>query len=133
MTTDSSNATQCVYGSLDEYVSLPDVSEFLLSFNLPSEPVSVQSGHDLTTPCYGNRSCIEANADVQYISAMAPHAKTTYWYVDTYKEGSKALQFLIELLELTEPPMVSSISYGVVEQVNILHMIIQLIYFHAYN
>lgn len=115
---DPSNATQSVFGSLDEYVSLPDLATFQVNFGLSSKKISVHSGHSLNVPCSGNRSCFEASLDVQYITAMSPNSETTYWYVDT-NVSSIYLTYLIELLELTEPPMVNSMSYGIVEQVKI--------------
>ena len=102
-------------------MSLPDVSEFLRKFKLPSNPITVQTSHGLPTqPCYGGISCDEANLDVEYIVAMAPHAKTTYWYIDSDNPSFEPfVMFLTQLLELAKPPMVSSISYGITEQVTI--------------
>jgi len=119
----SSKATQCVFGSLDEYVSLPDLSKFQLKYKLPATPVTVHSGdHGLSMDsCFGTNpkpKCDEANLDTQYITAMAPYVNTTYWYIDSYSNFQPYCQFLLELLELDEPPMVNSISYGITEQVS---------------
>lgn len=113
----SSAATQSVLGTAFEYLSLSDLSFFEFQNNLSTCQIIIENGNSLASGCSGNRSCYEANLDVQYITAMSQNTKTTYWYIDAYKYVDPVLQYLIELLELTQPPMVNSISYGSEEQV----------------
>eukprot|EP00607_Mallomonas_marina_P011123 CAMPEP_0182424430 /NCGR_PEP_ID=MMETSP1167-20130531/10642_1 /TAXON_ID=2988 /ORGANISM="Mallomonas Sp, Strain CCMP3275" /LENGTH=350 /DNA_ID=CAMNT_0024604245 /DNA_START=1142 /DNA_END=2194 /DNA_ORIENTATION=+ len=72
----------------------------------------VVNGYANDSACYSNsENCIEANLDVQYIMAVAPFTPTTYWYDD----GGNFANWIKQVAEMKDPPLVYSISYGVSE------------------
>ena len=60
---------------------------------------------------------------------MSQGTNTTFWYVDYSDSVDPFLLYLVELLELSEPPMVNSISYGGPEDVRSYEL---LLYFLTY-
>jgi tripeptidyl-peptidase-1 len=61
---------------------------------------------------HNGNDCIEANLDVQYLMAVAQHVPTTYYY---WSGEDFLLEWIQQVAEMTNPPLVFSISYGVDE------------------
>lgn len=59
----------------------------------------------------------EADLDIQYIMAMAPKAKTTFWSIgaNSTVEIDDILKWAMAMANATDPPQVTSISYGMTE------------------
>lgn len=111
----ASLASQGVYESIGQTFSPADLTLFQRKFNLPVEQVAhVIGGHssDLTCHRNGGNDCVEANLDVQYLMAVAPHIPTTYYYWDG---EDFMVDWLVEVSAMTHPPLVLSISYGMDE------------------
>eukprot|EP01031_Cornospumella_fuschlensis_P032649 gene32649-39474_t len=78
----SSRTSQAVYESIGQTMSASDLAYFQHYFNLTVQTVStVIGGHSSDRVCKQNPDdCVEANLDVQYMMAVAPHVLTTYYY-----------------------------------------------------
>lgn len=104
-----------MYESLSQYFSPSDLTQFQINFQLPVEPMAADiGGFNSTEACLlypGN--CGEANLDVQYLMAVSQLTPTTYFYVDS--EDNFLLSWAMTLLNMTDPPLVNSISYGCLE------------------
>ena len=111
-------ATQSVFGAAFQYYSPIDLQTFQKFYNLIPQSVEIKHGHTIDY-CIGTNNCDEANLDVQYLTALSQNTNTTFWFMDESKSGVAFLNYLIELLELTQPPLVNSISYGQYEEVNL--------------
>ena len=104
-------ASQAVYESDNQTYSPSDLSYFQTYFGLPQQPVSVDIGshnHDATCndpSTAGN--CGEANLDVQYMMAVSQVTPMTYYYSADWMYG-----FVTQLMAMSNPPLVVSISYG---------------------
>lgn len=107
--------TQAVYESIGQSFSPKDLSIFQHHFNLSVESVAVDiGGHNEDENCLvqGGNNCVEANLDVQYIMAVAPHVPTTYYY---WGGHDFMLDWLVQVASMASPPKVISISYGMDE------------------
>jgi tripeptidyl-peptidase-1 len=71
-------------------------------------------GHNSSNTCVANvNNCLEANLDVQYLLAVSGNVPTLYNYDNTSNDF--LLQWAVNLLELDDPPLVNSVSYGIYE------------------
>jgi len=115
----SSTVSQSVFSTgEDQYFSTSDLQQFQSTYDIPYQSVTAENGHSIST-CYTGYDCSLGNLQVQYISGLSQGTNTTYWYVASNETSSidVNLQYLIELLELTHPPMVNLITYSAPEQV----------------
>jgi tripeptidyl-peptidase I len=104
----NSQSTQAVYGALKEYFSPADLRTFQENQNMLYQTATDIGSHSSDTVCYDNPdTCGEANLDMQYIMSMSPESPTTYWYTD-----SGMTQWLVDVSQASEVPLVLSISYG---------------------
>jgi len=96
--------SQSVVEFEQQYYSPEDLSLFFEEMGIygANTPVTVIGGDNATDP--GG----EASLDIQWIMAMAPGVPTIFWYND----GFDPLMWAYDLGNNTNPPMVSSISYG---------------------
>jgi len=107
------NATQCVVEFEQQYYSSSDLSLYF-------EYMGLQDYSDLVTvlgPNFENDAGTEANLDIQWIMGMAPGAPTLYWsnYANSSVEIDHILEWQYELGNMTNPPLVSSLSYAMTE------------------
>lgn len=121
------NVSQVIFGTIGQHWSPSDRTKFEEIFKIPQDSyvkqldASVQRGFAMSGDAVcreASHKCMEANLDVQYIMAMAPWAKTGYWYTpEGTAEGM--YQFLVDFSEhfadAESVPDVVSISYGVAE------------------
>lgn len=109
-------ASQSIFASIGQSFNPSDLTLFQQYLSIPHQSVYIANNHT-TDICLGYETCLEANLDVQYITGMSQGTNTTFWYVNESGSVDPFLQYLVDLLELTEPPMVNSISYGGPEEV----------------
>ena len=130
----SSSVSQSVFSTNDQYFSSSDLRQFQSTYDIPFQTVTAKNGHAVTT-CYTGYDCSLGNLEVQYISGLSQGTNTTYWYVESNETSSidVNLQYLLELLELTHPPMVNLIAYGAPEQVYINRFLFEVIAFFTTN
>jgi len=107
--------SQCIYAAIKQSFSQNDLEQFQGVFGLPFHPVdTVKNGYMNDSQCFHHPdSCTEANLDVQYILAVAPHTPTLYWYDTDNGEFSNWLQVVSDD---PDTPLSISISYGIEEQ-----------------
>jgi tripeptidyl-peptidase I len=106
----SKKSTQAVFETIGTYVSPEDLTNFQTRFNLTIQPVSTYiGGHVNDEICtFMPQICGEPNLDVQYMIATSEHAPTTHWYTD----NNSFADWLLEVSNTANPPLVISISYG---------------------
>jgi tripeptidyl-peptidase-1 len=107
--------SQCVYGAQYQNFSPEDLVAFQTEYGLPSAVISASvGGHNDSTFCTDNVDlCTEADLDVQYMLATSPYVESTYWYDNSTEYF--ALDWIQAVAALESPPLVLSVSYGVVE------------------
>jgi len=106
------NATQCVVEFEQQYYSPSDLTMFFVEMGLDtSTPVTVIGPNNITDPG------VEANLDIQWIMGMAPGSPTTFWsiYANSTAEIDDILQWEYAIGNMTNPPIVNSLSYGMTE------------------
>lgn len=118
----SSSVSQSIFSTGNQYFSTSDVQQFQSTYDIPVQSITTKNAQS-TTICYSSVDCSISNLEVEYLSALSQRTNTTYWYVNSNDTSSTSmdvnLQYLIELLELSQPPMVNLITYAAPEQVNI--------------
>ena len=111
-TSTSSKNSQAIASFLKQYFSPEDLAKFQEQFNLPNKPITKIVGDDKPAD-----PGIEANLDVQYISATGRNVDT--WFVYTNKLANHGqedfLSWIIAQVNTTDSPWVHSASYGDVE------------------
>jgi tripeptidyl-peptidase-1 len=61
-------------------------------------------------------SCGEANLDVQYLMSVAEQAPTTFWSIEgPASKQAPFLDWIMQVANTTNPPLVHSVSYGGIE------------------
>lgn len=115
ITLGNSRTSQAVYESIGQTMSASDLTYFQHYFNLTVQAVStVIGGHSSDRVCKQHPDdCVEANLDVQYMMAIAPHVPTTYYY---WGGEDFMVDWLVQVAAMRTPPKVISISYGMDEQ-----------------
>lgn len=108
----TSNSTQCVYATIQQYFSPADLNSFQNQFGLPIQPVvNSIGGYSSDSKCVKTPdSCAEGNLDVQYMMATSPGSPTTFWYSDLDFSA-----WLVSVSGTPNPPLVISMSYGAEE------------------
>lgn len=110
-------ASQAVFESIQESISSYDLIHFQMHFNLSESVVmrlSDLEGDHNHTFCLRGDACAEANLDVQYMMAIAPHVPTYYYYVP---ESESFTSWIVAVANMSSaPPLVISISYGIQER-----------------
>ena len=106
----SIRSTQAVFETIGAYVSPEDLTHFQSRFNLTIQPVSQYiGGHVNDEICtFMPAICGEPNLDVQYMMAVSEYSPTTHWYTDK----NSFADWLLEVANTVNPPLVISISYG---------------------
>ena len=106
--TNQSNS-QCVVEFEQQYFSTSDLYLFQSRFGLEQQcPKSVIGPNDETNPG------VEAGLDIQYIMGVAPNVNTTFWSIEAKSsvEIDDILEWLYQVGNTTDVPLVNSISYG---------------------
>ena len=82
---------------------------------MTNQKVTTVKGKNDESVCATNpNSCIEGNLDVQYMLGIGQNIPLTYWKV-TIGTTDPFLDWLMQLANDSNPPLVHSISYGYIE------------------
>jgi len=113
------HTTQAAYASLNQHWSPSDLEHFQKTYNLPDRPVhEIDKEYNMSSDSFCKSSpsdCMEANLDVQYMTAMSPWSQTGFFYSANHMNMSTLDTFLADILDLESPPEVISISYTLPE------------------
>lgn len=103
----SSNA---LFETIQQYYEPSDLQQFDQKYNVPTQKVSKVVGKNDPSSCNQNpNNCIEAELDVQQITAIAQDTATTFWSIP----GTESfLTWAQAVAADPNPPLVHSISYG---------------------
>ena len=112
-TASSLNNSQAIASFLKQYFDPKDLADFQKKFELPAKPVVEVIG--VNDP---NDAGIEAELDVQYISALGKNVPT--WFISISTTANKGqedfLSWIVAEVNRTNSPWVHSVSYGDYEQ-----------------
>jgi tripeptidyl-peptidase-1 len=102
---------QAVYAILDQSFSPADLVDFQDYYNIPRQTITSDVGdHVSDSACASDpNNCIEANLDVQYITAVARSVPTIYYY---WTGEDVWLDWIIQVADMEDPPDLFTISYG---------------------
>eukprot|EP01100_Stratorugosa_tubuloviscum_P011258 TRINITY_DN4_c0_g1_i3.p1 TRINITY_DN4_c0_g1~~TRINITY_DN4_c0_g1_i3.p1 ORF type:complete len:587 (-),score=294.74 TRINITY_DN4_c0_g1_i3:128-1846(-) len=103
----ATNNNQAVHQFLEQYYSPSDLSKFFKEFNLPDNAVDVLIG-----PNDASKPGAEASLDIEYIMATATDVSS--WFYSTATNGNEDpfLDWITTLTNMTNSPLVNSVSYG---------------------
>ena len=108
-TASSPNNSQAIASFLKQYFDPKDLADFQKKFDLPVKPIVEVVG--VNDP---NNAGIEAELDVQYISAMGKNVPT--WFISISTTANKGqedfLSWITTEVNRTNSPWVHSVSYG---------------------
>ena len=112
-TASSQSNSQAVASFLKQYFDPKDLADFQKKFDLPAKPIVEVIG--VNDP---NNAGIEAELDVQYISALGKNVPTWFISISTYanKGQEDFLSWIVAEVNRTNSPWVHSVSYGDYEQ-----------------
>lgn len=113
----STNAqnSQCVAQFIGQHYKQSDLNEFYTLYS-PQDKGTVPIIVGNNTPPAG----VEAELDIQYITAIGSGTKQTYFWVTYRNDEHPFLEFVLAVQNMTQPPLVLSISYGEAEYQNTL-------------
>ena len=103
-------ATQAVFASYGQHYSPSDLRKFQRTWGIPDNPINISLANKTMSvdTCRANiRYCAEGCLDTQWIMAVS-QAPTTYYYT----ELGLTSEWLTEMANMKNPPLVVSISYG---------------------
>lgn len=104
----NASLSQAVGEFEQQYYTPDDLSMFLKVNGIESAPVTLIGPNNPTNP--GG----EASLDIQYIMAMGRGVATTFWSIQQPSTApvDHILSYLYQVANVTDPPMVHSLSYG---------------------
>ncbi|KAK7248147.1 tripeptidyl-peptidase [Aureococcus anophagefferens] len=109
-------ATQALFETIGQEYSPRDLRTFDGFFDLPVHENLTSVGGHVVDRCDDPGDCAEGNLDVQYMTALAPRAPTTFFYVDDDQDfDDPFVLFAMRVSNMEHPPLVTSISYGSLE------------------
>jgi subtilase family serine protease len=98
---------QAVYASGGQNLSPIDLRLFQDQFSIIQDVIPIRGNTDHTVCTVDSTLCAESNLDIQYIMGVSPVSPTIHWYFP----GDFA-DWLVEVSNTTDLPLVLSISYG---------------------
>ena len=98
---------QAVYASGGQNLSPIDLRLFQDQFSIIQDVIPIRGNTDHTVCTIESALCAESNLDIQYIMGVSPVSPTIHWYFP----GDFA-DWLVEVSNTTDLPLVLSISYG---------------------
>ena len=113
----SSSLQQSVFETAEESYSPTDLTLFQQTYNLPVQSALHPYGFN-TSDCVSN-DCYEGNLDIQYIMGIAQQTVSIYWYVQNTNTSDPFVDWIVDVANTTNPPLVNSISWGSIEQVRV--------------
>lgn len=111
-TRSSSNA---VFETIGQSYEPSDLTTFDKNYGVPAQKISKVVGTNNPGSCVNPNNCVEAELDVQLITAIAQDTATTFWSIpgsESFVEWAKAVA------ADPNPPKVHSVSYGSPESEN---------------
>ena len=105
----NSDNSQAIAGFLRQYFSPDDLEDFQRAYKVPRKPIAKIVGkNDAEKPG------LEADLDVEYISAVGRNVDTWFISTSTYSNGNQEdfLSWITLQVNTTDSPWVHSISYG---------------------
>ena len=106
-------ARQAVFAGYNQYYSPTDLKLFQATWGIPNNPMNISLGNKTQsgTWCRANLGyCAEGCLDTQWMTAVS-YGPTTFYYSDL----GITVEWLTEMANLRNPPLVVSISYGIDE------------------
>lgn len=106
-------ASNAVFETIGQSYEPSDLKAFDSEFGVPAQSIAKVVGNNDPSSCSANpNNCVEAELDVQVITAIAQFTSTTFWSVP----GTESfLEWAQAVAADNNPPKVFSISYGSVE------------------
>jgi tripeptidyl-peptidase-1 len=106
----NSHTSQAIFECLDVSLSPKDLTSFQTYFSLPVQSLtSSVGGHVSNSACSTSiENCAEPNSDTQYLMGIGQLVPTSSYYLET----CNWLTLVTNLLSMTNPPKVMSISYS---------------------
>ena len=126
--TSGSSLSQSVFETAEEYFSSNDLIIFENKYNLPQQDITIIGGYT-TTLCKTNNnnnvnSCYEGNLDVQYLTGIASsNIPTSVRHINSNADSNGVypnpfLNWILDVVNDSNPPTVNSISWGSNEKVS---------------
>lgn len=108
------NNSQSVVAFEGQYISLADLQQFWTYSGMKQDKPTIVGPNDPTNP--GGESTL----DIQWVMGIGAGVPTTFWSVGgsgpTHGNGAYVLTWALQIANTTNPPWVTSISYGDTEQ-----------------
>lgn len=106
----TTKASQAVFETIGQSYEPSDLTTFDQNNNVPKQKITTVIGPNDPSSCSQNpNNCVEAELDVQQITAIAQNTHTTFWSIP----GTESfLQWAQAVAAAQDPPLVHSISYG---------------------
>ena len=109
----SSDVTQSVFETSGQEFSTVDLTSFQQTYGTTIQAAEVIGGNDVSS-CTNLIRCSEGNLDIQYIMGIAQVTTSIYYYIDGV---DPFIDWIVDVSDSEDPPLVNSISWGSVEQV----------------
>jgi hypothetical protein len=111
-TTISPSSSLGVVEALGQEYSEDDLAVYLDKYNISSRNVSRVVGINDPASCKKNAdNCVEANLDVQLLVGLGQNIPLTYFSMP-YSADTPFYDWIMEVANMTDPPLVHSVSYG---------------------
>lgn len=92
------------------YISKGDLSKFQTQFNIPAQQITkLIGGLYFNGYCDPSKTCTEPNLDIQYLMGISRESYSIH------NSQDNVFQWIIDEANLNQPAMVTSISYGYLE------------------
>jgi tripeptidyl-peptidase-1 len=112
-TVSNKKASNCVFETIGQSYAPADLQLYDTTFNVPLETEVTVIGPNDPASCSDPNNCVEAELDIQVITAIAQQGDTTFWSIP----GDESfLQWIDAVASDPTPPLVHSISYGEPEE-----------------
>lgn len=106
---------QAIFETGNAYYSPTDLTQFQEMYDLPVRAALHPHGYAISSCAHKN--CYEGNLDVQYIMGVAQHTEAIYWYTEDGVSSDPFVDWILAMVNVTNPPLSNFISWGAPEQV----------------
>ena len=114
---------QSVFETASEYYSQNDLTQFQNTYGLTKQ-TAVDIGGFQTSSCNSKNNCDEGNLDIQYIMGVSQVTASNYWYVASTASSNPFVTWVTDLANAPNPPHSNSMSWGGIEQVSKLLVLV---------
>lgn len=112
-TVSNKKSSNCVFETIGQSYAPADLALYDQTYNVPLETEVTVIGPNDPSSCSNPNNCVEAELDIQVITAIAQQGDTTFWSIP----GDESfLQWIDAVASDPSPPLVHSISYGEPEE-----------------